>query len=94
MFELTYLEFAYRAVERISIISSSVQLAVRRFLTAVAAFEEKVQHVVDRTLLRWIRFSEETEDAKAFKRLEKLMLYQKLAMVIGIALIYVITSIR
>jgi len=94
MFESVYHEFAYRAVERISTISSSARLAVSRLLTAVAAFEERAQSAVDRILLRWVGFSEETEDVEAVKRLEKVMLYQKLAVAIGIALIYIITSIR
>jgi len=94
MFESIYHEFAYRAVERISNISSSARLAVSRLLAAVAAFEERAQNAVDRILIRWIGFSEETGDAEAVKRLEKAMLYQKLAVAIGIALIYIITSIR
>jgi len=94
MFESIYHEFAYRTVERISIISSSARLAVSRLLTAVAAFEERAQSTADRILLRWIGFSEEAEDMEAIKRLEKVMLYQKLAVAVGIALIYIITSIR
>jgi len=94
MFESTYHEFAYRAVEKISNISSSARLAVSRLLTAVATFEEKAQNAVDKILLRWIGFSEEIGDAEAVKRLEKAMLYQKLAVAIGIALIFIVTSIR
>jgi len=94
MFESIYHEFAYRTVEMISIISRSARLAVGRLLTAVAAFEERAQSTVDRILLRWIGFSEETEDVEAVKRLEKAMLYQKLAVAVGIALIYIIASIR
>jgi len=94
MFESMYHEFAYKAVERISTISTSAHLAVSRLLAAAAAFEERAQNAADRILLRWIGFSEETGDAEAVKRLEKLMLYQKLAVAAGIALIYIITSIR
>jgi len=94
MFESIYQEFAFRAVERISTISSSTRLAVSRLLTAMATFEERAQSAVDRILLRWVGFSEEAEDVEAVKRLEKVMLYQKLAVVAGIALIYIITSIR